>query len=391
MDNRLQILLDVLSAAERKEYKGFSKFDALNSPLLKKLCFSNKWLRLIMTQVVKESPLNIRPLLRVEKSRNPKGIALFARACLSLYEKTKDEKLLIKAEGLLDWLLKNPSPDQRNFCWGYDFVWQNTIFLQDKYEPNIVVSVFVGEALIHAYRVTRKEKYIKAARSVASFIIEDLPIIYQSEDELAIAYVLRKVDAVVLNNQVLAGAFLIKVWRYTEEPLLQEKAKKLIGYTVNRKTQYYAWYYTHPKSKSPITHDNYHTGGILDGILEYYEETNDDGYMNVYWKGLEYYQKKLFEKDGAPRWMANRKYPFDIHGSAQGILTFTKASKYKDEFAEQAEIIADWVIDNLYNCQKKEFIYRKSRFYKWNYSLMRWCNAWMARALGEMLLSLYQE
>ena len=391
MDKKDKILLDVLNSAESNDFKGFSKFDALNSPLLNKLSFDNKWLRLIYTQLVKESPVHIRPLLNIEKSKNPKGIALFTRAYLSLYKKTVNGIFLRKAEELLDWLLENPSPDQNNLCWGYNFRWQNTIFLQDEFEPNTVVSVFIGEALIHAYRVTKKEKYLESARSVASFIVEDLPVIHQNNEELAIGYVLRKVDAIVLNNQVLAGAFLIKVWQHSKEELLKETAIRLINYTVNRKTDYYAWYYTYPKNKSPITHDNYHTGGILDGIFEYFEETGDQRYMDVYWKGLEYYQERLFEKNGAPRWMNNKKYPFDIHGSAQGILTFTKAAKYKVEYSGQAEKIANWAIDNLYKAEKKEFIYRKGRFYYWNYSLMRWCNAWMARALGELISINYQE
>lgn len=385
MNKKHKIIVDVLNSAEIKDFNGFSKFDALNSPLLNKLSFDNKWLRLMYTQVVKQSPLHIRPLLRVEKSRNPKGISLFARAYLSLYEKTKNTRFIKKAEKLLDWLLENPSPDQKKLCWGYDFVWQNTIFLQDKFEPNTVVSVFVGEALIHGYRITKKEKYLEAARSVASFMVEDLPVIHQTKEELAIAYVLRKVDAIVLNNQVLVGAFLIKVWQHSKEALLKETATRLITYTVNRRTDYDAWYYTYPKNKSPITHDNYHTGGILDGILEYFEETGDERYMDIYWKGLEYYDSRLFEKDGAPRWMNNKKYPFDIHGSAQGILTFAKAATHKAEYSSKAEKIANWAIDNLYNCRQKEFIYRKGRFYNWNYSLMRWCNAWMARALGKLI------
>lgn len=298
---------------------------------------------------------------------------------------------LSKAEKLLDWLIKNPSPNQNHLCWGYNFLWQNTIFLQDKFEPNTVVSIFVGEALIHAYQVTKNRKYLEAARSVASFILEDLPVIHQTKEELAIAYVLREVDAIVLNNQVLAGAFLIKIWRHTREETIKKTAKRLIRFTINRKTDYDAWYYTHPKHKSPITHDNYHTGGILDGILEYFEETGDDEFMKIYWKGLEFYKKNLFETNGAPRWMSNKKYPFDIHGSAQGIITFAKASKYKAEFTGQAEIILSWTFENLYNSSENEFIYRKSRFYKWNYSLMRWCNAWMARALGEFIFVNSQE
>ncbi|MCI5158582.1 MAG: hypothetical protein D3906_09115, partial [Candidatus Electrothrix sp. AUS1_2] len=273
------ILSDVLSAAETQDYSGYSKFDALNSPFLRKLTFNNKWLRFFFTQLVKEMPVNIRPLLHVKKSKNPKGIALFARAYFFLYQLTDEIFYLEKGEALLQWLLQHPSAGCQNLCWGYNFIWQNTIFLQDEFEPNAVVSVFVGEALMHGYRLTKKNEYLKAACSVADFIVNDLPVLHDSEDERAIAYVLRKVDAIVLNNQVLTGAFLIKVWKETGNGKLENIARRQFNYTVNRRTDYYAWYYTYPQSKSHITHDNYHTGGILDALLEYYEETGDDKYM----------------------------------------------------------------------------------------------------------------
>lgn len=385
MENRQEILENVLDAAAANDYSGYSKFDALNSPFLNWLSFRNKWLRLIYTQLVKELPFNIRPILRIKKLRNPKGIALFARAYLFLYQKTHNLEYLNKGEALVQWLLENPSLKCKNLCWGYNFIWQNTIFLQDKFEPNAVVTVFVGEAIIHAYRITGEKEYLNAARSVANFIVDELPILFDSNDERAIAYVLRNVDAAVLNNQVLTGAYLVKVWKHVGEQKLLDIAKRQINYTVNRRTKYNAWYYTYPKEKSYIKHDNYHTGGILDGLLEFYEETGNDTYLEPYWKGLEYYQKKLFELNGAPRWMNNKRYPFDIHGSSQGIISFKKASRYDPSFLPQAEMIADWAIENLYRKEAHDFAYRQGRFLKWNYSLMRWCNAWMARALAELI------
>jgi rhamnogalacturonyl hydrolase YesR len=380
-----KILIEILEAARAKNYAGYSKFDALNSPVLSFLSFNSRWLRLLYTQLVKESPFHIRPLLGVEVSRNPKGIALFARAYLFLYQKTGKPEYLSEAESLIHWLIQNPSPGHKNLCWGYNHDWQNLIFLQKKFEPNAVVSVFVGEALIHMYRVTQDEKYLRAARSVADFILDDLPVLHDSSGERAIAYVLGKVDAVVLNNQVLTGALLVKVWKHTKEDKLLETAIRQMNYTVNRRTENDAWFYTHPSDKSRITHDNYHTGGILDGLLEFYEETGDARFMEIYWKGLEYYQTHLFEPDGAPRWMNDKQYPYDIHGSAQGIISFVKAGRHKEDFLKQAEKITEWAISNLYRTKTHDFAYRQGRFMKWNYSLMRWCNAWMARALAESL------
>jgi rhamnogalacturonyl hydrolase YesR len=349
------------------------------------MSLDNKWLRLFFTQIVNRCPFHVRPLLGVKKSRNPKGIALFARAYLLLYSSTGDEFFKAESEKLLQWLIDNKAESSRYSSWGYNFVWQNTIFLQGKNKPNCVVSVFVGEAFVHAYRLLKDEKYLLVARDVANFIIKELPVLFESRNEMAIDYVQEKSDCVVLNINALAGAFLAKVWKQTQKQEHLEFAKKVIGFTVNRRTPYNAWYYTHPKGRSPLEHDNYHTGGILDALLSYFEETGDNQYMTVYWRGLDYYQRHLFEQNGAPRWMNSKKYPFDIHGAAQGIISFAKAASYDKAFLSQAVIIADWALANLYRSNTHDFAYRRGRFVTWNYSLMRWCNAWMASALGEIV------
>ena len=379
------ICLDVLQAAKRQNYAGYSKFDALNSPLLQTLSLDKMWLRLIYTQIVNRCPFHVRPLLGVKKSRNPKGIALFARAYLLLYSTTGDEFFKAESEKLLQWLIDNKAEGSRYSSWGYNFIWQNTIFVQGKNEPNCVVSVFAGEAFVHAHRVLKNEKYLHVAKDVARFIIKKLPVLFESKDEVAIGYVQGLPTSIVLNINALAGAFLVKVWKHTQEPELLHFAQKLLEFTVNRRTPYNAWYYTHPRHRSPIRHDNYHTGGILDALLEYFEETGNEQYMSIYWKGLDYYKEHLFEPDGAPRWMNDKKYPFDIHGAAQGIISFSMAARHKREFLSQAERTAKWTLANLYRKKTCGFAYRQGRYMTWNYSLMRWCNAWMARALGQFL------
>jgi rhamnogalacturonyl hydrolase YesR len=190
-------------------------------------------------------------------------------------------------------------------------------------------------------------------------------------------------DSIVLNINALAAAFLVKLWKETQDDVYLIFARKLLTFTVRRRTSYDAWYYTFPREKSPITHDNYHTGGILDALLEFYETTGDDRYLEVYWKGLQFYKARLFEEDGAPRWMHDKKYPFDIHGAAQGIITFTKASEHRDVYFQDATKTLSWTIANLYRPRTQDFSYRQGRYIMWHYTLMRWCNAWMTRALSE--------
>ena len=70
-------LNDVLNYCLKNNFIGYNKFDALDSPLLRALSFNNKWIRLVYSQVVMRSPINIRPLLGVPKTINPKGFGLF--------------------------------------------------------------------------------------------------------------------------------------------------------------------------------------------------------------------------------------------------------------------------------------------------------------------------
>lgn len=385
--NNLEILcLKVLRYSRLRNYEGYSKFDALNSPILSDLSFNSVAARMLYVNVINSSFVNLRPLFLVKKSRNPKGIALFIRAWLFLYDKTNNNHYLNEAVILLNWLKKNRSPNFKNFCWGYNFPWQSGNFFQNRNEPNIIVSLFAGEAFLQAYSITKKKEYLDIAVSISKFITDDLPKLLDSEDQVAMSYVTTPSKSIVINNQALSAAFLSKIWKHNNNSELLRVAKKQVNYLISQVTDYGCWYYTDPSFNSRITHDNYHTGGILDALLEYMEITNDFSYKDIYFNGLDYYSKNLFTGSGAPKWMMNKRYPHDIHGSAQGIISFSKASNYTKQYDRQLAKIIEWTIQNLYDISNETFIYRKSRFFKWDYTLMRWCNAWMTRAISGYLI-----
>lgn len=386
------ILKDILAEMKRQDYEGYEKFDALNSPFLDAVSLKNPWLRFFIIQAVKECPLHVRPLFGVKKARNQKGVALFAKAYLHLYEHTGNTEYLFEAENLLKWLLDNPSPNQKNLCWGYSFLWQSVPpFCQERNEPNIVVTSFTGEALVRAYQITKKTEYLRALESLSRFITEDLKVLHETETERAVAYILTEVDNITLNVQAMSAGLLAKIWTLNKNQRLMEIAKKQIQFVANRATQEYAWPYALPlPDTNPVYidyHDNFHTGGLLDNMLDYMEASGDFSFMDTYLKGLEYYRMHFFQPDGAPWWTDEKQYPYDIHCCAQGILSFWKASKHKPELMSEAYKIADWTIENMYRPSRHDFVYRIGRHYKWNYSLVRWCNGWMAKAFSELLIT----
>jgi hypothetical protein len=386
-DKIANVLQRVLEYAEAENYAGYNKFDALNSPLLKRLSLRSKWCRLALIQAVMRNPLNLRPILGVPKTINPKGMALFAMAHLSEFKRSGTQKALDQAHHCLDWLIDNGVESRHGVGWGYNFDWQSTLFLAPKYSPNAIVTVVCGEAFVKAFEVLGYENYRQMAKRAALFLRYDLPVLHATSDELCVAYVTHPVKSIVLNINASAGAQIAKVGKLCADGGLLKDARRMINFVARRRTDYYAWYYTYPAHHSYIVHDNYHTGGIVDALRDYEVYTEDTSFHDIYTKGLNYYKRELFLTDGAPKFMNSRDCPFDIHGSAQGIISFAKAAYWNKRYIHLSNRITEWAIDNMFNEEHGYFYYQKGRYLTKRFTLMRWCNAWMAKALSDLLLA----
>ena len=246
--------------------------------------------------------------------------------------------------------------------------------------------MFVCEALIDAFEATKDKKYIKIVKSVCEFIFSDLKTIIKNDKQICSSYIPGD-NLRVINVNAIIGSLLARVYKSTDEKKYKSKSKKYIDWVVSTQTGYGAWYYTDPPHNSPITHDNYHTGFVLDSIEDYCRNTGDDKYQEHYNSGLVYYKKNLFTRDYAPKWMFDKIYPHDIHGVAQGIITFSKACRYSESYIDLAKNIANWGINNLYD-NNGNFFYQQGKFLKKRYTLMRWCQAWMCFALSNLIVEI---
>lgn len=380
-----------ITFVEIEDYKGYNKYDALDSQLLSWLSFNNKYLRLVFSQLVMRSPINIRTLCLIPKTRNPKGIALFASAYLNIYMAHRNVSDLKKAEKLLLWLIENQAHGYSGSCWGYQYPWQDVGFFAPANLPNRVVTYFVCSALLDGYEVTGKEQYLATVKDAVKFILDDPKILYEDTTKKCMSYVpVDEINWIVMDVSALCGALLSRLYQIKPEERLAAEARKLINYVVDKQTEYGAWFYTHPAGDHRKTHDNYHTGYIVDAILDYTNYTGDKSFLNNYMQGIEYYRDHLFLSTGAPKWMNDKTYPHDIHGSAQGILSFIRASQIDENYEKIAWKIADWAIENMYDNKHGYFYYQKYRFYTKKFTLMRWCNAWMLIALSSLLRKYYE-
>ncbi len=160
--------LSLLEYCKRENWAGFDPYDGLNSRVLSALRLTrNRILRLIITQGMKRSPVNLRHLLFVPEEESPKACALFCSSLLRLSKLgiLRDDSIVAAR---LERLIELRSSGYRDFCWGYNFDWQGRGFFLPKFEPNIICTTFGGNALLDAYERYGESRFLDAASSTES-------------------------------------------------------------------------------------------------------------------------------------------------------------------------------------------------------------------------------
>jgi hypothetical protein len=385
-DGHGDVLERVLDTARHDDFEGYSKHDALNAPWLEALAGGSRLRRLAAIQLVMRSPIHVRPLLRVRKARNPKGLSLFARAHLARHRMTGSQDDARTARELLDWLIANPSGGFDGLAWGYPYPWQDAGFFAPRNLPNRVVTSFVGQALLDGYETLDDDRYLEAASGAVRFLLDAPRTLFEDDEHRCVSYVPdESVDWIVMDVSALVGALAARLGALEGEEKLLEESSRLVRYVVSKQTDEGAWYYAEPPSASRITHDNYHTGFILDAILLHAQAAGSAEFDEAYDRGIDFYQRRLFEPDGAPRFMSDRRYPFDIHGCAQGIITFSLRQKHRGEGVEVAGRVLDWTLANMWDPSSGWFYYQKRRAFRTKIRELRWCQGWMSLALASYL------
>lgn len=373
----LEVLLAALAYARGRNYTGYDYFDGMSSRLLRVLPIDNKWVNIAVQEGIKRAPVNVRPYLLVEQRRNFKGTALFCLANQVAFEFTAESLYRDQSLRLAEWLIENRSDGYHGFCGGHRHEMQQLRERRPAETPNVVPTSYAVKALLDVAR--GDESYAETARTAATFLEEDLD--YRELDGGArINYQPHfSGDFYTLNGGAVGARFLVDLFDRFEHPTLLERARKLLEYIGTKQTAAGGWTYRDPPTASHLSMDNHHNGFIIESYLRYREVTGEQRFSEILESALQFYRTRLFEPSGAPNWDERSAYPKDIHAATQGVIVFSKAGDF--EFARR---IIDWTLATLY-AGEGQFYYQRRRFYTKRFTLMRWCQAWMAYALAVYL------
>jgi hypothetical protein len=373
-------ILKLLAYCQANDWAGYDPYDAVNSRTFAVLPFLNSRLpRLVLTQALKRSPVNIRRLMLIPKTQNPKAIALFLSAFLKLTKmEMSDQEGLV--EGMIERLIALRSRGVRYWCWGYSFPWQTRTIVVPAGAPNLVCTSFVGNALLDAYEQRHNSQCLSMAVSAAEYILDELYWTDGASD--GFSYPLPALRGQVHNANFLAAGLLCRAYRHTGEEKFLGPALRVARYSAAKQHIDGSWYYGEAPTQRWI--DNFHTGYnlcALQSIGQYAQTSVFESYTR---RGLEFYRAHFFREDGAPRYFHNRTYPVDIHCVAQSIITLLALRDLDPGNVPLARSVFRWAMDHMWD-DRGFFYYQVLRFYTNRISYMRWSQAWMLLAIATLL------
>jgi hypothetical protein len=367
------------------DFAGHDPFDALNSKLFQATPFRHSAAaRLLWTQTLKRSPLNLRSVALVPPEKNAKGIALFALAALANYRRSKSPEAETEARGLLHQLISLRIDTAHGVAWGYNFNWQSRVFFAPRGTPTIVPTAFAARALMEAADAFADNSYFDLARRVCDFIVRELPRSVETETEVCFSYT-PATSTRIFNASLLAAETLARVGERDASSVYGDLAVKAARYVVNQQHENGAWSYGADSNQSWI--DNFHTAYLLSSlkrITDSCEAARTDELKSALQRGYGYWRKSFFLADGRAKYYHDTLYPVDTHAAGAAIVSLLDLNELDRESPSLAERIATWTIQNLRDRQGF-FYYQRRRFYTVRTPFMRWTQAWMLYALARLL------
>jgi hypothetical protein len=371
---------------EARNFEGWDPHDAHNSPLLKALTFGQRRLGQVWVQLLRRSPLNLRPLLGVKTGRNPKGLGLFLATYWRKYQLSGDPCHLERVRSFAAWLRANATRTPHGLGWGYNFDWPNRDFFAPAGTPTIVNTAFVGLGLL----ALMDEAAPATVQAACEFILNDLVRSDEGAGELCFSYT--PLDRRRVHNANVLGAWLLAetvahtnlssadARRYTDTALAAAR------YTARRQRPDGAWLYGEAAHDGWI--DSFHTGYILVALRGLGRALATTEFDTVVRRGYDYWKAHFIGPHGAPRYYPDQLYPQESHSAAQAILTLLEFAPDDPEAAPLARQTAQWAIQHL-QAPAGCFDYEVRRYYRIRIPYMRWTQAWMQRALTEYVASPY--
>jgi len=366
---------------EQNDYRGYEPFDGLSSSL-RPLVRGNLLGERILQQLVRQSPVNLRPLLGISRKESTKDRGYMASGYLMLYRTTGEQGYLDKAVACLRWLDKHKVQRFKNHSWSnhFDFAARSGGYTSD--DPIIVWTGLIAHAYIDAFEILDDEWFMEIADSACQWILA-LPR-EETDAGACISYLAHEQKS-IHNANMLGAGVLARAGAHTGNDEYHRVARLAMEYSCSRQRTDGSWWYAEHDQHHWV--DNFHTGYNLDSLKYYLEATEESEFQPAFDNGLKFFKNSFFDPDGRPKYYHSRPYPIDIQCAAQAIDTLAFVSDADPESLQLAVLVATWTIRHM-QAQKGYFYYRKLPLMTVRTPMLHWGQATMFKALAHLVLKL---
>jgi hypothetical protein len=255
----------------------------------------------------------ICPRLRglfVKKDRFPTADAQLVLAFLNLHEVSQaptrrstvnasETTWLTKARYLANELLAQSVHGYSGYCWGYPFDWQNANGLMPKGTPHITATPYCYEAFTRLYDLTGEEHYLDVARSIATFVLQDLNDTATGDAAAAASYTPHDHGKVV-NASAYRAQVLFDAARRFHDDAYRAKASNNLRFILQSQQPDGFWLYA-IDSPAEAFIDHFHTCFVLKNLHKINRHLQSLEVEQAVRRGYEWYRRALFDRDDNPK------------------------------------------------------------------------------------------
>lgn len=375
MGNRIEdVISKSISHIEAMEYRSFDLFDTLTCSWIDKATSKSDLVRRIAIQINSKSPIDLH-WLGMRKMIHTKLISDLLWTYSLNYSVKKALPIYTK---LTDLKIKG-----HESVWGLNFPYTSRFINSKANTPNIYNTATTGLAICEFCNLNNSKN--EELRTQIESIVYSLFHVFAFTDEGSKGWVTYYPGqkSPTYNVNALTAYFLCKANKTLDKKCANDVViQKLINLLIEEQNTDGSWYYSRSEIGKWI--DGFHTGFIIESLAYVYSHGFESVTLkNTLNKAWNYYITNLFTTEGYPKYYnISNKFPIEAQNCAQAIQTLSLTGLWlgwhKKELLEK---VISKSIDDLYN-SKGYFFYKKTKYFTYKQSYLRWSTAPMLVALS---------
>jgi hypothetical protein len=212
---------------------------------------------------------------------------------------TESSRWLNKARELAEEILNYSVSGFSGKCWGYPFDWQNVNGLIPRNTPHITTTPYCFEAFLRLFDITKQDRYLEVARSIARFVFNDLKDTPTSQNAAASSYTPYDRGKVVNASAYRAYVLFEAAERFSLQAYA-DKAWSNLRFILQNQQPDGSWFYAIDSHREAFI-DNFHTCFVLKNLYKINAHLQDSDTGRAIRSGFAYYRQMLFTHNKLPK------------------------------------------------------------------------------------------